>query len=75
MLHIVKGQFCRKAIMDIYKNVKKIADRKGFSIRELERMAGIGNGRIRHWNEQSPTVDSLLKVAKALGVYPERLLK
>ena len=61
--------------MNIYNNVKKIADRKGISIRQLEIKAGVGNGRIRRWETESPTVDNLIKVAKALGVYPERLLK
>ena len=61
--------------MNLYNNVKKIADRKGFSIREVERMAKIGNGSIRRWETQSPSVNNLMKVAKALGVDPERLLK
>ena len=61
--------------MNIYNKVKKIADRKGFSLRQVERNAGIANGSIYRWKTQSPTVDNLLKVAKALGVYPERLLR
>lgn len=61
--------------MNIYNNVKKIADRKGFSIRKLEREAGIGNGTIRRWGDVSPSVENLIKVANVLGVYPERLLK
>lgn len=61
--------------MDIYNKVKKIADRKGLTIRQVEIKAGVGNGTIRRWGTVSPSVDKVLKVAKALGVYPERLLR
>lgn len=80
-IHIIAYPLCNvnrfliKAIMDIYNNVKKIADRKGISIRQLEIKAGIGNGTIRRWDNISPSVDNLVKVANALGVYPERLMK
>lgn len=61
--------------MNLYDNIKEIADRKGLSIREVERRASLGNSTVRKWNDISPSVENLIKVAKALKVKPNRLLK
>lgn len=52
----------------VYEIVKKIADEKDMSIREIEQMSGIGNGTIGKWRTNSPRLDSLKAVAKVLGV-------
>lgn len=59
----------------IYDNIKSIADKKGLSIAEIEKRAKIGNGIIGKWKEASPTVDSLMKVARVLNVSVNTLVK
>ena len=61
--------------MNIYDNVKEIADRKGLTICELESRAGISNGSIGKWKVSSPTVENLSKVSKVLRVDIRRLIK
>lgn len=58
----------------IYKNVKALADKKGLSIAELEKKAGLSNGTIGKWIESSPKVNSLVKVANVLGVGINKLV-
>ena len=67
--------FLVKAVMNIYENIKEIADHKGLSIRQLEHKTGLSDGAIRKWEKHSPSVDNLLKVSKVLKVRISRLLK
>lgn len=60
--------------MDLYEKVKEITDSRGISIRKVELMAGIGNGTIGQWRYANPKLDTLKKVALALGVPLEVLL-
>ena len=59
----------------IFENIKELAEKKGFTIAELERTAGFQNGTIGKWKNHSPLVANLEKVAKVLGVPVSRLLK
>lgn len=59
----------------VYDKIKKIADKKGISIRKIESETGITLGSIYHWNEVKPSVDKVLKVAKYLNVTVEKLLE
>lgn len=59
----------------IYDNIKAIADKKGISIKEIEKRANLGNGIIGKWRKASPTLDKLTAVADVLGVSVARLLK
>jgi len=60
----------------IYDNVKKHADDQGLAITVVEAMAGLGRGTIGKWKAtNSAQVDSLLKVAKVLGVQASDLLE
>lgn len=52
----------------MYETINKEAEKKGMSIRQLERDAGLGNGTIDKWKESSPKLDTLEKVAAALGM-------
>lgn len=61
-------------IVIIYENVKALADEKGLSITALEKEAGVANGLIGKWRENSPQVDTLSKVAAVLGVTVDRLI-
>lgn len=61
----------------IYANIKKIADKKGISIYQIERGAGIANASIRKWGKsanQTPSVITLKKVADYLQVDMNDLL-
>ncbi len=49
--------------------IRDLCEKAGISsIRELETRAGLGNGTVARWEEISPRVDTLAKVAKVLGV-------
>ena len=59
----------------VYDNIKSIAEKKGMSIAEIEKKAGIGNGTIGRGRESYPNVDSIVKVAKVLSVSINTLVK
>lgn len=52
----------------MYDTIKEICKERHISVSSLERKAGIGNGTITKWNENSPSLDNLQKVADALGI-------
>ena len=54
--------------MDIYNNIKKIANEKKISISNLEKGAGISNGSIGKWKHSSPKISTLKAVTDVLGV-------
>lgn len=60
--------------MQIYDRIRELCDEREIPIYELERQAGIGNSVIRKWNESSPNLATLLKVAKVLDVKLEDLI-
>lgn len=45
------------------------------SLCAIEKAAGLGNGVIRHWNNKSPQMSSLIKVADALNTDVATLMK
>lgn len=59
----------------LYEKISKICKERGISIARLEREAGLGNATVRGWSTSSPTVETLSKVAKYLGVGIEELLR
>lgn len=59
----------------IYDKIKKLCEEKGLSIRELEIKAGIGNAVVREWNDRSPRLDILQKVAAVLEISIDELVK
>jgi transcriptional regulator with XRE-family HTH domain len=63
--------------MNIYNNVVQLANDKGMNIAQLEKKAGIANGTIGKWKNENnkPLVDTVVKVARALGVTVNRLIK
>ncbi|MDC6077064.1 helix-turn-helix transcriptional regulator [Limosilactobacillus reuteri] len=54
--------------MDLAQRIKQLASKRGITIAELERKAGISNGQISKWNVRSPKTENLEKVAKYLNV-------
>lgn len=62
----------------IYTKIKQLADENGISIYRIEKDAGLSNGAIGKWGKtanQTPSSESLQKVATYLGVSMEYLLK
>lgn len=55
--------------------IKSICDKKGISLAELERKAGLGNGTVGRWDESVPNLASLDAVAKVLGTTSAELIK
>lgn len=58
---------------DIKTKVKEYAAKRGIPIIQLEKECGLSNGAIHHWDEVMPGVDSVIKIARVLGVTVEEL--
>lgn len=54
--------------MSIVDRLQAIARERGTTFKQLEREIGLGNGTIRRWEDQSPRLDKLTKVADYLHV-------
>ena len=55
--------------------IRKIANDRNLSIKELERRAGVANGSVGKWSVCSPMVASLEKIAATLGVPVSKLIE
>ena len=67
-----------KAIPTVAKNIKRYRQEKGLSQDKLSRLADVANAtiiKIESGGIQSPTIDTVQKIAKALKVNVEDLLK
>ncbi len=58
----------------IVANIKALCQEKRVSLAEVERATGLGNGVIRRWDEVSPRVESVKRVADYFGVTVDDLL-
>lgn len=68
--------FYKKGEKMIFENIKYYAKKRGLTIKEVERRAGIAeNGTYKWKNDFSPSLTSLQKVADVLGVSIGTLLK
>ena len=59
----------------ILEAIRKKCQTAGVTISKLEKTVGIANGTIRHWDNSSPTVSNLQKVADFFGCTVDELLK
>jgi transcriptional regulator with XRE-family HTH domain len=59
----------------VYDRVKALCDERGLSISQLETMAGLGNGTIGGWRVSVPAVDTVKRVADALGITVNDLIE
>ena len=60
------------------KNIKKLRKRKNFSQEKLARMADVANNtiiKIESGKNKNPTLETLQKVSKALGVSIDDILR
>jgi transcriptional regulator with XRE-family HTH domain len=67
-----------KTISTVAKNIKKHRQAKGLSQDKLSRMADVSHAtiiKIESGVIQSPTINTVQKIAKALGVSLDNLLK
>ena len=67
-----------KTIPTVAKNIKKLRKEKGLSQDRLSRLADVSHAtiiKIESGGIQSPTIDTVQKIAEALGVGVEDLLK
>jgi len=56
--------------------IREIASKKGFkNIKQLEVVAGVGNGAIAKWEVTDAKVDTVCRVAKALGTKVDTIIK
>lgn len=60
--------------MNTYDRVKALCEKRGITIKALERNLGIGNGTIAYWKKGSPKTSSLNVVAEYFGVSVDYLL-
>ena len=67
-----------KTIPTISKNIKRLRKAKNLSQDKLSRLADVSNAtiiKIESGGIQSPTIDTVQKIAKALGVSLDDLMK
>ncbi len=58
----------------VVENIRARCKERHMSIAALEKETGLGNGVIARWDKSSPRLESLLAVAKYLGVTVDSLL-
>ena len=65
-------------MLNISKNLRKLREAKGLSQEKLARLADVANNtiiKIEAGKNQNPTLETLKKVAQALGVSVDELIK
>ena len=60
--------------MGLVKKIKILCDEKKLTFAELERTVGISNGQIRRWDNSSPKIENVQKVADYFNVSIDYLL-
>lgn len=61
--------------MNIYENILAEANRQQKTIRQVEQESNLTNGSIGKWRTKKPRIDRINRVAEALGVPLEELIK
>lgn len=59
----------------ILENIRQLCKNKGITLSHLERELGFGNSAIVRWENSSPTVRNLQKVANYFGCSVDDLLR
>ncbi|HEL2668210.1 TPA: helix-turn-helix transcriptional regulator [Streptococcus suis] len=59
----------------LYDKIKEVAQTRKVSIYRIERDLEFSNGSLRKWNDSTPSVTSLKKVANYLDVPLDELLE
>lgn len=58
----------------VYESIMALCQKKGIRVARLERECGLGNATIRGWENASPRVDLLKRVADYFGVTVDDLI-
>lgn len=74
MLFIYFVTFERLISVTLVERIKKLADEHHTSFAEIERKVDISNGQIRRWDNSSPKVENIKKVADYFNVSIDYLL-
>ncbi len=53
--------------------IKELCASRGITIKELERTTGLGNGTIRRWDDSSPALEKVIKVADYFDISVDML--
>lgn len=61
--------------MDIIYNVKRLADKKGYTLPQLARKIGLNHNSIYKWDAHPPSVKYIKRVADLLGVTVDELIR
>lgn len=59
----------------IFEAISRWCEKKNITIKQLEKKAGLKNGAIGKWKTCSPTLKNLEKVADALGLSVNTLIR
>lgn len=59
---------------NIFNRVKQLAKENNISLKDINEKAGLGTGSIYSWKSSTPSIDSLIKVAKVLKTSLDDLL-
>lgn len=59
---------------NIFDRVKQLAKENNISLKDINEKAGLGTGSIYSWKSSTPSIDSLIKVAKVLKTSLDDLL-
>lgn len=66
-LTLVKGE-TEKEVRMIVSNIRTLCKARNMTIARLEKETGLSNGSIARWDEHSPSVERVKKVADYFGV-------
>lgn len=59
----------------MYEILQELATKKGITIAELERKAGLSNGSVSKYKKGVPTITAFIKLADALEISAPTLLR
>lgn len=59
----------------IYENISRLCEKRGITIKEFERKAGLKNGMVGKWRKSNPRINNLQKAADFFGVTVNYLLR
>jgi transcriptional regulator with XRE-family HTH domain len=59
----------------LYENIRELCQKRGASIRQVEKALDFGDCTIYKWKKSSPKIENLKRVADFFGVTVDELLK
>lgn len=65
----------RQKTRNYYAAISRLAAKKNLTTADVERKAELSRGVISKWKISSPSVDKLIKVADALNITVNRIIK